>query len=315
MDTKELLKKKFEFTNNEIENKKIVDSLHNISEKEIDEKIAFLKTNFNLSDGDIKRIVKQLPTILRLQNDNINEKLESLTKKFNLTKEEADKMFRDQPSLMSFTPKTLDEKVDFYKSKFNVNDSEIDKLVRNFPTFLCFSENLVNQKVEAYENLFSLSNDEMETIFKAQPNILSINLSSLEEKQKVFSKLNLSHEYLTATPMIFTSPTKSLELKYKMFYSLSPSLKFLKYPWYLQSAEKSYARLNFLSSRENKVKTSVALISEKNFQKLYNVTSATLMEEYPLDDTAKEYIDASYKLARFEHENSFDSQKDMGIAQ
>ena len=98
-----------------------------------------------------------------------------------------------------------------------------------------------------------------------------------------------------------------------MFYPLSPNLKFLKHPWYMQSADKTYARLNFLTSRQDKVKPSMLLISERNFENIFGVTSAALMEEYPLDETAKEYINASYEMSKFEHENQnlFDDEKDF----
>lgn len=313
MNTVDLLKQKLNLDKNTFANSSaIFKNLDYFDEKLLSERLELIKQTFNFDDEELKRVVVGLPSIIGFTKEGLNHKLDLFNKQFGFDNKTISMLVRSQPTLLRPSDETIQNRCNNLKQTFNLSEQEISKVVALFPTCLCLEDKKLSHAKDIFQKTFNMSDEEIHKIFLANPRIISFSDTTMRQKSDIFNILGFKKEYLLSYPAIFSSPAKNLDTKYHLFCVMDPNKTFLKQPWYMQSIEKSYARYTYLSSRQNKVKPSVVLTSERTFKNQYGANSDELMAEYSFDDIAKEYIEASYKM--LELTGALDSAEDNTMA-
>ncbi len=182
----------------------------------------------------------------------------------------------------------------FLKQTFCLSDYEFISIKKLYPHIVNMDKETVEKRVEFYKATFNLTQEEFNTMFKTLPSLLGLSEQSIKSKYECILDIGIPIQSIIENPRILAAPLKTLKLKYMLFSIIDNDKKFLSINWTVSSLDKSWARYRYLSEHFIKIKPSWIILSERNFQKKYKITSDELILKYPLDENAENFISSHY---------------------
>lgn len=237
------------------------------------------------------------------QNDtSIVQKMKNL-EQMGITK----KAWVDYPAILamdcnphSTNPTSIASKMQFLHDYFGFDA----KQVLCFPQLLGLDTSLntdnpsaLINKLHFYEREIGLTTRDLAQF----PNLLGYDCDPNSDKPTAIIKKiellkanNISTEIFKQLPMIVAMPCDSIKLRY-MMYRLSGLDKLASNSTiFIQNEQKTYSRLRYLSTLERVPNKKSIIFNEVKFHKVFGVTTAQLMQEYPLDEDAVHFVEAEY---------------------
>jgi len=160
---------------------------------------------------------------------------------------------------------------------FKQNNVKIGDYIRNNCNNLAFEDKNI-------ESDFFVRHYESSIIF----NDKAIKFKEMRVRFVVKQSFGITDEDIRENPRILSTPALDIKDKYALWCSIFPDKRFMKLrTWFMTRVEKIYARYVYLAEDLHKtdIRPNQLDFSEKNFVSRFKMSSDTLMERYPLDET------------------------------
>ncbi len=189
MKLEEILIKHFGWTEQEVkEERGILQSIYIKDENKVLEKAKMFRQQFDLTEIEFIKIIKQQPSLLVLTEERVKEKVGFYQNELNLSKSEFIKMLKKLPNLLTFSEETIKQKVKFYQLEFNLNKSEFIKILKISHSLLSYSEESIKAKVRFYQQEFGLNKSEFIKKIKILPSLLHHSEETLKTKAEFYQQ-------------------------------------------------------------------------------------------------------------------------------
>ena len=285
MQTKEILIKHFDWTEQEIldKTKKLDFIFSELSENAVLELTQFFCDEFKLSEDKFKKILKKMPSLLNFTIEGIKKKEQFYESVFSMKREEINKMVKLFPAILGASTQSVLDKENFYKSEFRVTHDDFCKMIKLSPALLSYDTDSVQEKTKFYESIFGITSTEFGEMIKKVPALLGRSIESVQEKVREIKDIKIPSQVIVQNPSILTVPKNTLKLRYVILRNIASREEIFSYPnWYMTSQDKTYARACYLLETGKKLNWKTVLYSEKVFGKMCGVSSDELMAKYKL---------------------------------
>lgn len=219
-------------------------------------------TNFFQSKGftnyDIIKMTIKFPSLFTLTVENIKGKYDDM-KSFGFSEEQLIAIIKLFPKLFSYSSQSIINKFDQLK-KFRYSQNAIMLMIRIHPALISYDIENIKQKLEAIESL-GYKKEEVTKMTTEFPQLFSLSIENIGEKTKFYDSIGMH------------------------------SLAVIKPKYNMQSVKLSYARYMFLKRRGKVIDMtnySVLFVNNKQFERMYGITSQELLDMYNYEELLKE---------------------------
>lgn len=303
----ETLLKKHEFFTKQIgiSNKKIIENPNlfsldcdSDSPHSVKNKIKFYREFLGININKIQTF-PDLLTYDTVSDESVLTSIRAKMKFFKDTLGYTNKQFQITPNIFYLdcinedeNPSSIKSKIKFYREVMGFENKhfQLDPSVFAYDTISDESSpTSVRAKIKFYEEEVGIGVD----IIRENPillhfDIVNENGTSVKFKLKNLREIGITNEDIRENPRILSTPALDIKDKYALWCSIFPDKRFMKLrTWFMTRVEKIYARYVYLAEdlQKTDIRPNQLDFSEKNFVSRFKMSSDTLMERYPLDET------------------------------
>jgi len=296
----EFFKKELGFTGKQLRDYPNLFSLDCDSDKpnSLKNKVKFYTEEMGLNLSQIKTF----PCLLSFDttsDESVPTSIRAKMKFFKDTLGYTNKQFQITPNIFYLdcinedeNPSSIKSKIKFYREVMGFENKhfQLDPSVFAYDTISDESSpTSVRAKIKFYEEEVGIGVD----IIRENPillhfDIVNENGTSVKFKLKNLREIGITDEDIRENPRILSTPALDIKDKYALWCSIFPDKRFMKLrTWFMTRVEKIYARYVYLAEDLHKtdIRPNQLDFSEKNFVSRFKMSSDTLMERYPLDET------------------------------
>jgi len=191
--------------------------LHNFSDKKMSARIALLQEMLRIEEGDTARlriVVMAFPAILYWPEDSMMESQQWFRRRFELNDGKIAQMCRNLPQLLVAKIETLEEKAVWLQRELNLHDKELSKMVSTQPKLLGLNmEEKIKPMLEYLQGTFGLDERELKDLILRHPSIFCCSVeNNLEPKREFYSNLvgrAVAQEAMLESPTLFSIGLKT----------------------------------------------------------------------------------------------------------
>lgn len=244
---------------------------------------------------DFVSIIERQPSILGFSNDDAKTKQSDYNKEYSISGTKFAKRAKSTPSILNLNEENIKNKYNFYQERYGFSEIDYGKMASKGSQVMTLSPETVLSKEILIKNAFGIETEDFAKMIFKQPAILGQSADSIKLKKQQIDDLKIPTTLLIENPNMLTAPANSMKIRYMIVRSIANREDVLKNTgWYLVNQNKSYARLCYFILNEKPVKLTHLVSNERNFQKQFGVSSASLMEMYKIDEKVIENIVDSF---------------------
>ncbi len=270
----------------------------------------------DLLQADAKTVVKMItafPALLSFDSTSDNAKaVRSKIKDYQTTLHadlaSVQKMIISYPVLLGLDTKTtIKNKLADLQATLHADAATVTKMVMDFPQLLGYeitgdSPTAVKHKLRHLKDVFRVDEQTLTGMVSKAPSLLGMDAIShgpkslrtkVDKLRSVLTPEQL-RECMVKTPAVLTVPAQAFKIRYMLAENLGIMSRFLKIG-YMVNQNKVWARASYLN-RHPVLNLKSVYINEKDFHHRFGRSSAELMQQYPLDQTAVFKIEQNYLL-------------------
>lgn len=282
----------------------------------VPEKIRFYQSVLMLSDEETLKFIKRFPMLLGY--DIYSNKPSSIQSKLNFYKSllqlddsEIATFIKKLPQLLSYdlgigeehsqNPSAITSKYEFYKNTLNLTDEQLNHVIKQFPFLLSYdtvsnNPKSVKEKLAFYQRKLNLTDEELHRFISEAPCALGYDtLTNLptSANAKIDKLLEIGTiEDIKKNPRCLCLPAQKVKIRAMLISDLVDDL--IGSNNLMIREQKLYARRTFFENRNIPVTWTELFRNEREFEKVYNVSSEVLMQIYPLTKDVLKKIEEDY---------------------
>lgn len=246
-------------------------------------KVALYQDELKLSKAELAKMVKLFPNILSLTDETIKNKINFYCEEFHLTVSEFARIFKKLPTLMGLQESTVQQKANFYCQQFSLTKPEFNKMLKAMPSILSYSEARILDKIKFYTTNLNLTQEELNKMVKKTPTLVCLNEQTMQGKIAQINDLRISANNIVRNPRILTIPENTLKVRYLLLRQIASPEAIFSSNTLIINQDKSYARMAYFNDKKSqKANLLVINLSEKEFNRIYGVSSTELQQKYRL---------------------------------